>query len=70
MVLYRIASEGHNKTKPHIWGHIMADVREKELCFQEHSNNIIKMLVSSFLSELCVFLGLKAAWSELSWVSV
>lgn len=60
MVLYKIASEGHNKTKPHIWGHIMADVREEESCFQEHSSSIIKM-VSSFFSELYIFLGLKAA---------
>lgn len=68
-VLYKIASEGHSKVKPHMWGHIMADVREKESCFQESSSSIIKMLdifetVSSFFSKLYIFLGFESCLKQ------
>ena len=35
MRLYKIASEGRSKVKPHIWGCVMANVRDKESRFQE-----------------------------------
>lgn len=64
-VLYKIASEGCSKFKPHMWGYIMADVRDRESCFQECSSRIIKTLdifetVSSFLSVLYISLGFES----------
>jgi len=61
MRLYKIASEGRSKVKPHIWGCVMANVRDKESRFQEWSSSSTKILdifetVSSFLSVLYIFL--------------
>lgn len=64
-VLFKRASEGHSKVKPHMWGYRMADVRDGESCFQACSSSIIKMLdvfetVSSCLSVVYVFLGFES----------